>query len=229
MDTTKFPDRTFEFAINIKEKKVSLAEYIILKKAFLEGLQVTRDWLLNIKKNNPNHKRVINKVLRNINFESIDYETRLIESLRNDDTGELFEFLDSQVVPLGVRTRTSANQPKQPAIAELKQSIISKEELKKEINDLYQQKDNLDLCLNKTAELLQHPDLTQDEKNRYNNFYHELVEWINLKNKEQENAQRGSQSTPSFADARATSISALRSSMLKELQKLRDIYIDKEE
>ena len=73
MDTPKQQGKTFDFVINIREKKIPTSEYIILKKAFLEGLQVTREWLLNIEKNNPVYKDRIDKVLRNINFESLDY------------------------------------------------------------------------------------------------------------------------------------------------------------
>ena len=53
MDTPKQQGKTFDFVINIREKKIPTSEYIILKKAFLEGLQVTREWLLNIEKTNP--------------------------------------------------------------------------------------------------------------------------------------------------------------------------------
>ena len=233
MDTPKQQGKTFDFVINIREKKIPPSEYIILKKAFLEGLQVTREWLLNIEKNNPVYKERIDKVLRNINFESLDYEMRMVETLKTDENEELFKFLDSIIVTTGaVMTISTSNKQK---ISDLKQSIISKEELKKEINELYQQKDNYDLCINKTAELLQHPDLTEEEKTRYTKFYHELLEWINLKNKKQEQSEDKLVPTNAFEsstiaqESRSTSISVLRNNMLKELQKLREIYIDKEE
>jgi hypothetical protein len=239
METSKNKSRIFDHSVVIKEKKISVEEYIILKKSFLEGLMITKEWLQNIKNNNPEFNYRISKVLNNINLETVEYELRLLDTLRTQETEELFKFLDSyNVVRPSVVKKTPLTGPSKPfnlnsSTPIARPDIVSKEDLKNEINVLYQQEENFDICLNKTSELLQHPDLTEEEKKRYTVFYHELIEWINLKNKKIEDEENKNEielkkpeSAVNVTESRGTSISQLRTSMLKELQKLRQLYID---
>ena len=168
--------KTFEHFFNIKEKKITASEYVILKKAFLEGLIITKEWLSNIEQNNQEYKELIEKVLNHINFQTIEYDLRMLDMLRTDETAEIFKFLDSQVVLRpSVVTKTTSISPKQKKIVPVNPPTFkSKEDLKNEINALYQHQENYDLCLTKTSELLQHPNLTSEEKDRYTSFYHEL-------------------------------------------------------
>lgn len=235
-------DRSFDYTFNIKEKKITLPEYIILKKAFSEGLLITKEWLENISTNNPEYKGLIDKVLNHISFQMAEYDLRILESYRTADkeTGELFKFLDTQVVlrPSVVtkttsrRTTARRNTSRKVVKVTVPPEIKTKEELKNEINFLYQQKDNYDQCLNKTSELLQHPDLTGEERIRYEQFYHELLEWVNLKNEQSERKTKKQETVPvqntgfAVSESRGTSISQLRTDMMKELQKLRQLYID---
>ncbi len=235
MNPPRSGNRTFDYSFNIKEKKISLPEYIILKKAFSEGLLITKEWLENISNNNQEYKGLIDKVLNHISFQMAEYDLRVLESYRNDETTNLFKFLDTQVVlrPSVVTKTTSKRTTSRKVVkTTIPPEIKSMEELKNEINFLYQQKDNYDQCLNKTSELLQHPDLTDEERQRYNNFYHELLEWVNLKNKQSEGKVEKQEMVPRtnpaipVSESRGTSISQLRTDMLKELQKLRQLYID---
>ena len=234
MDPNKPQSKTFEHFFNIKEKKITASEYVMLKKAFLEGLIITKEWLLNIEQNNQEYKELIEKVLNHINFQTIEYDLRMLDMLRTDETAEIFKFLDSQVVLRpSVVTKTTSISPKQKKIVPVNPPTFkSKEDLKNEINALYQHQENYDLCLTKTSELLQHPNLTSEEKDRYTSFYHELHEWVNLKNQQQgEGSEKQpitppTESKPTITESRGTSISQLRTDMLKELQKLRQIYID---
>ena len=237
MESNKSKQKTFDYAMVVKQKKVSLPEYVLLKKAFLEGLMVTKEWLITIKKNNPEYTERIDKVLNHINLETVEYDLRILETLRSPETEDIFKFLDSQIVSrpsVVTRSPLSSNHGMNninPIFP--KPQIVSKEELKIEINQLYQQEDNYDICLTKTSELLQHPDLTEDEKERYQNFYHELLEWVNLKTRDKnETAPRPANQPPStitVSESRGTAISQLRTDMLKELQKLRNLYIDPSE
>lgn len=238
MTPKKQTGKTFEYFFNIKEKKISLPEYVILKKAFLEGLLITKEWLENFEKHDQTYNETIDKILGHINFESIDYELRILETLRTEEVANVFDFIDSQVVLRpSVVTKTTSITPKiaRPVSAPISYHGKSKEKLKEEINELYKQEENYDLCLTKTTELLQHPELTDEERQRYNTFYHELHEWVNLKNKKQEQERKKvepptqDQPKPQVVESRGTSISQLRSDMLKELGKLRQLYIDKED
>lgn len=237
MSHNKAPLKTFEYFFNVKERKITVEQYIILKKAFLEGLLITKEWLQNIEKNNPEQSGIIDKTLNHINFQTAEHDLRLLENLRSDETEDLFKFLDSMVV---LRPSVVAKTTKLPpsvrdkVYSTVPLEIISKEELKNEISVLYQQKEN-DLCLSKTTELLQHPDLTDEEKNRYQTFYHELLEWVNLKNKQKEESSKpegsfvGPESNVNVVESRGTSISKLRTDMMKELNKLRQMYIDNDD
>ena len=239
MDSAKNNTKVFDYAMLVKEKKLSLPEYVIFKRAFLEGLMITKEWLINSKENNPEYSKRIDKVLSHINLETVEYELRLLDTLRNPETEKIFKYLDTQIV---VRPSVVTNNPLTSSSSNIKSplqkgfskpNIVSKEELKNEIQLLYQQEDNYDICLNKTSELLQHPDLTKDEKQRYTAFYNELLEWVNLKNRKQEQENSESVKQPDLgvdsSESRSTSISQLRTSMLKELDKLRNLYIDPKE
>ena len=241
MSSPKTATKVFDFAMLVKEKKLTLPEYVIFKRAFLEGLMITKEWLINTRDNNPEYSKRIDKVLGHINLETVEYELRILDTLRNEETDKIFKYLDTQIVvrpsvvtknPL---TSTSGSNVKtQQQSGFRKPNIVSKEELKNEIQLLYQQEDNYDICLNKTSELLQHPDLTEKEKQRYTTFYHELLEWVNLKNRKQEQeSDEVSVKQPDLgidtSESRGTSISQLRTSMLKELNKLRNLYIDPKE
>ena len=237
MEHTKSSLKTFEYFFNLKERKITVEQYIILKKAFLEGLLITKEWLQNIEKNNPEQSGIIDKTLNHINFQTAEHDLSFLETLRSDETEDLFKFLDSMVVlrPSVVpKTTKILPSQKNKVYTKVPLNIISKEELKNEINTLYQQKDSYDLCLSKTTELLQHPDLTDEEKNRYQNFYQELLEWVNLKNKQKEEKKKtegdfvGPESNANF-ESRGTSISQLRADMMKELNKLRQMYIDNDD
>lgn len=234
MESNKTKPKTFDYAMFVKEKKVPLPEYVLLKKAFLEGLMITKEWLINIKKNNPEYTDRIDKILNHVNLETVEYDLRVLDTLRTPETEEVFKFLDTQIVVRpSVVTKNPAIDSNLSVIDEIiaRPKIVSKEELKIEINQLYQQEDNYDVCLTKTQELLQHPDLTEEEKIRYQTFYQELLEWVNLKDRnKRETAPRPANQPPpstiTFNESRGTAISQLRTDMLKELQKLRNLYID---
>lgn len=235
MTDKKQSERTFEYYFNLKEKKVQLVEYIILKKAFLEGLLITKEWLENFKKYNQDYNERIDKTLDHLNFESIDHELRLLDTLRSEETSDVFKFIDSQVVlrPSVVSQTTKINsEMTQTSSSIVSPTLTSIKELKTEINNLYQHEENYELCLTKTEELLRHQELSDEDKNRYNTFYHELLEWVNLKNKKREKESQQTltpapnQPKPVVFESRGTSISQLRTDMLKELDKLRKLYID---
>ncbi len=237
MSDKKQSEKTFEHYFNIKEKKITLSEYIILKKAFLEGLLITKEWLEDFKKSYQDYDERINKILGHMNFESIDHELRLLDTLRSEETTDIFNFIDSRVVlrpsVVAQTTNIKSTQP-HSTISNVSTPITSIKELKTEINSLYQHEENYELCLTKTEELLKHPELSDEDKNRYNTFYHELLEWVNLKNKKREKETKQTapsmiQPKPAVFESRGTSISQLRTDMLKELDKLRKLYIDRPE
>lgn len=240
MVSTKSNTKTFDFSLIIKEKKLTPSEFVLFKKSFLEGLMITKEWLINIKKNNPEYTERIDKVLSHINLETVEYELRVLDASRDDETKDIFKFLDSQIVArpsVSTKSPLSSSTPSinlTPLTPPTRPDIVSKEQLKNEIQLLYQQEENYDICLTKCNELLQHPDLTADEKQRYQTFYTELLEWVNLKNRKQEQVTdqapvKQPEPAINISESRGTSISQLRTSMLKELHKLRQIYIDEKD
>ncbi|MHA1990815.1 MAG: hypothetical protein ACW98A_07600 [Candidatus Hodarchaeales archaeon] len=244
--------RTIDINIRFKEKNLSPQDYKAVTLAWLKSQAVFRDTLKQLEDKKIISLDLLMNIIKKFNLSSIDEK---LEELRST---EVASSDPSRPSPSSSRksrphsTSPSMSDSLTPISPSPSTSPFSKDALKDYIVKLAKQQDqpnyNYDELLNATGELLNHPDITSDEKDRYQIYYQELNEYVNIKNVEKQEispissqsqlqsqmqslshfpSSSPSQQQPSnmvYPENRSTSISQVRYEMAQKLKQLREIY-----
>jgi hypothetical protein len=228
---------TIEINAKFKEKNRSAQEYKAIVYAWLKGQDEFRNTLKRLEQQQLIPAELALKIKKKFKLSTI--QDRLAE----------LKLIESEYSIQFPSTNKSHSQPIQQQFNTQKRDFLEvplsysgvpskfppKEALKEKISALNAQQ-QYDALVSTTQELLNHPDITQEEKKRYSIYYNELLEFVKLKKAASilpQSLQKLSRlpahqkSTSSmFPENRSTAISEVRSQMKIELDRLRQVFKD---
>jgi hypothetical protein len=206
-----------EINIQFKEKNCSRQDYRSIASAWLKSQALFRDSLKQLEDQERLSHNLAWKLYKVFNTSDIDYKLKKLQLLERVSNPK-----DSNVVSQTPTSGIPASKTILPSFTKnaLKEKIIELAKHQEQPNY------NYDALIKSTSELLNHPDLTDNEKYRYSIYYSELIEYRNYKLFEKEKINQSQHLQPLNQDLStySTSISQIRNKMTSQLQKLRETY-----
>lgn len=178
---------TIDINLKFKEKNRSSRDYKAVMLAWFKGLSVFRDTLKQLDSKALISSDLLIKLTDKFDLFYLDYQIEDLRKLKvsspvKEDKAVTFADLppsnSSSVVEVSPSDSLTLVRPRSLSKDELKEKIV-------ELAGIQDQPDfNFDLLVTATRELLNHPDVTADEKSRYEVYFNEVVEYRNYKKME---------------------------------------------
>ncbi|MHA2102881.1 MAG: hypothetical protein ACW981_05600 [Candidatus Hodarchaeales archaeon] len=215
--TRKIQKKKIEIDFQFKEKNCSLQDYKSVALAWLKSQAVFRDTLKKLEDQDLLSHELAWRLYKDFRTADIDYKLKKLRLL------ELTSDVNDSDPP-------SQNPTLQIPAGKTILPSFTKDALKEKIVQLAKHQDQpnfkFEALIKTTNGLLNHPDLTDDEKYRYAIYYSELIEYRNYKQleREEKNYQQQQRNLEHDLYAYSTSISQIRNKMANQLEKYRETY-----